>query len=88
MEILFEQIDASRYMIKFQNVDKHIPNLIADELNNFFSDQVAFAATRRPDLDKPNVEMEVHLISSLSDVAALIQYAAQSVSLKMEALKV
>jgi hypothetical protein len=40
-------------------MDKHIPDLIADELNNHFSPPISFAATRRPDREKPIVEMEV-----------------------------
>lgn len=64
----------------FTNMDKHIPDLIADELNNYFSPPngfVVFAATRRPDREKPLVEMEVHL-SSVADVADLIKRAAQN----------
>lgn len=105
LQIIFEQVDASRYLVKFMNTDKHIPNMIADELNNFFSSQVCFAATRHPgksvfsfcfpvihvllkDLDKPNVEMEIHLVSSMSDVAGLMQNAAMSIHEKLEILKV
>lgn len=68
-------LDINKYMATFINVDKHIPDLIADELNNHFSHVVIFAATRRPDRDKPLVEMEVHL-STVSDVADLIKQAA------------
>ena len=64
-----------RYMATFNNVDRHIPDLIADELNNNFANVVRFAATRRPDRDKPLVEMEIHL-STVADVADLIRQAA------------
>jgi len=52
------QLDVNKYMVTFTNMDKHIPDLIADELNNFFSPPngfVVFAATRRPDREKPIV---------------------------------
>lgn len=67
-------------MVTFANMDKHIPDLIADELNNHFAPPngvVLFAATRRPDREKPLIEMEVHL-STIADVADIIKRAAQS----------
>lgn len=73
-------------MATFSNVDKHIPDLIADELNNHYSHIVAFAATRRPDRDKSLVEMEVHL-ASVADVADLIKEAALGQRRRYEELR-
>lgn len=46
-------LDINKYMATFTNIDRHIPEMIADELNNYFSDNVLFAATRLPDRGIP-----------------------------------
>lgn len=75
--LVITQLDINKYMATFRNMDRHIPDLIADELNNNFSDCILFAATRSPDREKQLVEMEIHL-SKVCDVADLIQISAMN----------
>jgi hypothetical protein len=77
------QLDVNRYMVKFINTSWHIPDLPVQELNQ--NPKIEFAGTRRPDLDKPVVEMEIHM-NRVADVAEELRQASDKQELKLRDL--
>jgi hypothetical protein len=78
--IQVDVLEINKFMVTFDNVNKHIVDLIADELNNNHASEVAFAGTRRPDREEDVIEMEVHVTRHGVDVAGLITTAARDQS--------
>jgi hypothetical protein len=79
--LTFRQLDINKYLVRFaDNVDVHTPDMIAWELKqDKFASMVSFVETRKlEELSGPRIEMEIHLKSTIADVAHLIQQAAQT----------
>lgn len=72
----FRQLDINKYQVIFFNTDQNTPDLIVWELKTRteHQKQISFAETRKTDNE---VEMEIHLKQSLSDVPNLIRIAAE-----------
>ena len=74
------QLDVNRYMIRFINITWHLPDLPAEELKK--NPKILFVGTRRPDLEKPLVEMEVHM-DRIGDVAEELRLATEKQDFKL-----
>lgn len=77
------QLDINRYMMRFVNITWHLPDMTAEELKK--NPKIIFVGTRRPDLEKPLVEMEVHM-DRVGDVAEEVRVAAEKQEFKLREL--
>jgi uncharacterized membrane protein len=75
----FRQLDLNKYLIVFSESDSNTPDLITWQLKQSkYAFAVSFVETRKVEgISGETIEMEIHLKSSMNDVADLIRAAAE-----------
>jgi len=75
----FRQLDVNKYLIVFSETDSNTPDLITWQLKQpHYAQAVSFVETRKvKGISGETVEMEMHLKSSMNDVADLIRAGAE-----------
>lgn len=75
----FRQLDLNKYLVTFSESDGNTPDLIAWRLKQpHYEFAVSFVETRKvKGISGETIEMEIHLKSSMNDVADLIRGAAE-----------